>query len=125
MGMRHNSRAAFCAALLLIGLGLFGSDRAAAWWWSTEPADVPGRWVLDARAYCVLSFSGAPYIPHGTVTATGFCPRVFLARPRWWFDDAGRVVVGHHHGDALAVLAVGHGRLDGQIATGETVSLTR
>jgi hypothetical protein len=123
--MRSNLKAAFCASLLLIGLGLFGNDRAAAWWWSTAPADVPGRWVLHARNYCVLSFSGAPDIPHGTVTAMGFCPPVFLSRPRWWFDDAGRVVIGHRHGDPLAVLEVGRGRLEGQIATGETVSLIR
>jgi hypothetical protein len=103
--MRSNLKTAFCAALLLLAAGLFGNDRAAAWW--------------------LLSFSGAPDIPHGTVTAMGFCAPVFLARPRWWFDDAGRVVIGHRHGDPLAVLEVGRGRLEGQIATGETVSLIR
>ena len=57
--MRSNLKAAFCASLLLIGLGLFGNDRAAASWWAV-PADVPGRWVVLSHSYCVLSFAGAP-----------------------------------------------------------------
>jgi len=123
MGMRGNPKAAICAVSFLLALGLFGSERAVAGWW-TVAADIPGRWVLNSRSYCVLSFSGAPDIPHGTVAAMGFCPQIFSALPRWRLD-AGRVVISNRHGDALAVLAVGRGRLDGQIATGEAVLLTR
>ena len=89
-------------------------------------ADVPGRWVLHtaSRSYCVLSFSGASDIPHGTVAAMGFCPQVFSGLPRWRLD-AGRVVISNRHGDTLAELAVSRARLDGQTATGEAVFLYR
>ena len=117
---------ATCALAFGMALALSGGDRAAAGWW-TARADIAGRWLLHtpSRAYCVMSFSGAPDTAHGTVAAIGFCPRLFLARPRWRFD-AGRVVIDNRHGGALAELAVvGRGWLKGQIATGEAVSLTR
>jgi hypothetical protein len=123
------ARAACAVALsLAIGLALtfLAGDRAAADW-STGRADIAGRWLLQtpSRIYCVMSFSGSPDGVHGTVAAMGFCPRVFLAHPRWWFD-AGRLVIGRRHGEPLADLAVvGRGYLKGQIATGEAVSLTR
>jgi len=124
MGTRRRLTSAICAVFCLLVWGSFGNDRAAASWWAA-PADVPGRWVVLSHSYCVLSFAGAPDIPHGTITATGFCPWLFLARPRWQFDEAGQVVITNRHGDVLAVLAVGRGRLYGQIATGEPVSLAR
>jgi protease inhibitor Inh len=89
--------------------------------------DIAGRWVLrmSSGAYCVLGLSGAPEGDRGTVAANGFCPPLFLARPRWWFD-AGRVVMTNRRGDVVADLAlVGRNYLKGQIATGELVSLTR
>ncbi len=90
--------------------------------------DIPGRWELRTSIFghsnCVLSFSGAPGIAHGTVTAAGFCPQIFAALPRWRID-AGRVVISSRQGDTLAELAAGYGRLDGRTATGEAISLNR
>jgi hypothetical protein len=134
-GISTRTTSAACRAIvpgLALGLALgpaltlLAADRAAADW-STGRADIAGRWLLQtpSRSYCVMSFSGAPDGVRGTVAAMGFCPRVFLAHPRWWFD-AGRVVIGRRHGEPLADLAVvGRGYLKGQIATGEAVSLTR
>jgi hypothetical protein len=120
---------AACGAVAL-GLGmaftLLASDRADADWWTVR-ADIPGRWLLhtESHIYCVVSFSGASDIPHGTVAAMGFCPRPLLSRPRWRFD-ADRVVISNRHGDVVADLAIlGRTRLQGQIATGEEMSLTR
>ena len=94
--------------------------------WAASPTDIPGRWVLHAPGYryCVLSFSGASYIPHGTVAAMGFCPQIFFGLPRWRLD-AGYVVIRNRHGRTLVELAVGRGRLDGQTATGEAILLVR
>jgi hypothetical protein len=90
--------------------------------------DVPGPWELRTsilgRSNCVLTFSGAPGIAHGTVTAMGFCPQIFAALPQWRID-AGRVVISSRQGDTLAELAAGYGRLDGRTATGQAISLTR
>jgi Protease inhibitor Inh len=90
--------------------------------------DIPGPWELRTsifgRSNCVLSFSGAPGIAHGTVTATGFCPQIFAALPQWRID-AGRVVISNRQGDTLAELAAGYGHLDGRTVTGQAISLTR
>jgi len=89
-------------------------------------ADVPGRWMLRKATAgpCVLGFSGAPDIPHGTIAAMGFCPQIFFGLPRWRLD-AGYVVIRNRHGRTLVELAVGRGRLDGQTATGEAILLVR
>jgi hypothetical protein len=106
------------------------SGPAVAEDWRPVPlwrVDIAGRWVLrmPRGAYCVLGLSGAPEGARGTVAANGFCPPLFLAQPRWWFD-AGHVVIANHHGDVVADLTlVGRNYLKGQIATGEAVSLTR
>jgi Protease inhibitor Inh len=126
MSVRSNLKAAICVVSCLLGLGLFCIDHAAAGWW-TVWADIPGRWVMrtPGRSRCVLGFSGAPDIPHGTIAAMGFCPQIFSALPRWRLD-AGRVVITNRHGATLAELAVAAtDRLEGQIATGEAVFLAR
>ena len=46
----------------------------------------------------------------------------FTALPRCRLNT-GRVVISNRHGDTLAELAVGRGRLYGQIGTGEAVFL--
>ena len=96
--------------------------------------DMPGRWLLHeaGRASCVLSFSGASYIPHGKVAAMGFCPQRFFGLPRWRLD-AGRVVHISRRGRTVADLVagppvdltVGRDRLYGQTATGEAFFLER
>jgi hypothetical protein len=90
--------------------------------------DIPGRWQLHAssssRGNCVLTFSGAPAIGHGTVAPEGFCPQIFSTIPRWRID-AGRVVISNGRGETLADLAVGDNHLDGRTVTGEEISLNR
>ena len=90
--------------------------------------DVPGPWELRTsifgRSDCRLTFSGAPGIAHGTVTATGFCPHIFAALPRWRVD-AGRILISSRDGGTLAELTAGYGRLDGRTATGQAISLVR
>ena len=88
--------------------------------------DVPGRWQMrkSGPGPCVLGFSGAPDIPHGTIAAMGFCPKIFIGLPRWRLE-AGRVVIRSRHGRQLADFAVSRDRLYGQTATGETVFLER
>jgi hypothetical protein len=86
-------------------------------------ADIPGHWTVKGQRPCDLGFSGAPNIPHGTITTLGFCPWIFSARPRWR-QDGGQVVISNRRGDTLAVLAVGRHVLEGQAVTGETLSLS-
>ena len=127
--MRGNAKAAICAisigAVSCLAVGLFGTAPVAAQW--TGRADMAGRWRLHmpSGAYCIMGFSGAPETAHGTIAAMGFCPPLFLARPRW-LRDGDRVVITNRRGDLLADLdVVGKGYLKGQIATGEYVSLVR
>jgi hypothetical protein len=125
MDVHSEVKAAICAVCGLLALSLFGGDPAAAQW--TGRADIAGRWVLHmpSRAYCVMGFSGDPDGARGTIAANGFCPRLFLARPRWR-RDGDQVVISNRRGEVLADLAVvGRGYLRVQIATGEDVSLTR
>jgi hypothetical protein len=76
-------------------------------------------------AYCSLGFAGGPYIPHGTISATGFCPDIFLGRPIWW-RDGDTVVIGTHRHRVLAVLTPGwRGHLEGRAVTGEYIALQR
>jgi hypothetical protein len=130
MSLRNTTAAAICAMSCLLGSGLSGADRAAAEWTErTAPwrADIAGRWRLHApsRIYCIMGFSGAPETAHGTIAAMGFCPPLFLGRPRWQ-RDGDRVVITNRRGDILADLdVVGRGYLKGQLATGEAVSLVR
>jgi hypothetical protein len=88
--------------------------------------DVPGRWQLHkvAPGPCVLSFSGAPDMPRGTVAAMGFCPQMFIGLPRWRLD-AGRVVISDRHRRYLVELAVGRDRLHGHTVGGEEILLER
>lgn len=117
--------------LLLVAAGLTGWASSAGS--ASRLTDVPGRWLLHEAGYasCVLTFSGAPHIPHGTIAAMGFCPRIFLSLPRWRLD-AGRVVIVSRRGRALADIAAGHlayvavgDRLYGQTATGQAFFLER
>ncbi len=112
---------------------LIGSLPSAGRAW--DLADVAGRWTLRKATPgpCVLGFSGAPAIPHGRVSAMGFCPPIFLGLPRWQLE-IGRVVISGRNGRRLAELAVGHtwaelavgrDRLVGQTAAGEPVLLER
>src|SRR5215469_7824399 len=112
-------RAASVVATLLAA----GASSAAC---ASGLADVPGRWMLRKATPgpCVLGFSGAPDIPHGTVAAMGFCPQIFLGLPRWRLD-AGRIVISNRHGRKMADLAVGRDRLNGQTDTGEAIFLER
>ena len=126
MSDRGNTRTLMWVAPCAIALCISGGDRAAAGGW-TGRADMAGRWHLHTPggSYCVMSFSGSYDSDHGAIAAMGFCPRMFIARPRWRFD-AGRVVISARHGDRLAELAVvGRGNLRGQTAAGEALSLTR
>ena len=111
------------SASVLITAALTGASGAGH---ASHLADVPGRWLLHhgGRVSCVLSFSGAPDIPHGTVAAMGFCPEMFLGLPRWRLD-AGRVAISNRHGRKLADLVVGRGSLNGQTASGEAIFLER
>jgi len=108
---------------LLFAVGLAGASSAA---YASSLTDLPGRWLLHqgGRVSCVLSFSGAPDIQHGTVAAMGFCPEMFLGLPRWRLD-AGRVAISNRHGRKLADLVVGRGSLNGQTASGEAIFLER
>lgn len=90
--------------------------------------DIPGRWQshasLFSRGNCVLTFSGAPAIAHGTVAPEGSCPQIFAAIPRWRLD-AGRVLISNRRGEPLAELTVGDNHLYGRTVTGEEISLDR
>src|SRR5215475_12194301 len=111
------------ASLVVATLLAAGASSAAC---ASGLADVPGRWMLRKATPgpCVLGFSGAPDIPHGTVAAMGFCPQMFIGLPRWRLD-AGRVVISNRHGRALLELAVGRDRLRGYAIGGEEVLLER
>jgi len=111
------------ASLVVATLLAAGASSAAC---ASGLADVPGRWMLRKATPgpCVLGFSGAPDIPHGTVAAMGFCPQIFLGLPRWRLD-AGRIVISNRHGRMLAEFAGGRSRLAGQTVAGETLFLER
>jgi hypothetical protein len=104
-----------CAAALLTGC-------------ASSLGDVPGRWELRTsifgRSDCILTFSGAPGIAHGTITAAGFCPHMFAALPSCRIDG-GRVVISGREGATLAEFTAGYGRLDGSTVTGQWISLVR
>ncbi len=115
--------------LAVLICSLPSAGRASGW------PDVPGRWTLRKATpgSCLLGFSGAPAIPHGTVSARGFCPQAFLGLPRWRLEAEGVVIIGRN-GRRLAELAVGHtwaelavGRdqLIGRTAAGEPILLER
>jgi len=111
------------ASLVVATLLVAGASSAAC---ASGLADVPGRWMLRKATPgpCVLGFSGAPDISHGTVAAMGFCPQIFLGLPRWRLD-AGRVVISNRRGQMLAEFAGGRDRLTGQTAAGEVLFLER
>src|SRR5580704_12788222 len=115
--MRGNAKTAICAisigAVSFLAVGLFGTAPVAAQW--TGRADMAGRWRLHmpSGAYWIMGFSGAPETAHGTIAAMGFCPPLFLARPRW-LRDGDHVVITNRRGDLLADLdVVGKGYLKG------------
>lgn len=125
-GLRRARRAVSGAAVVALVASLSGPDHAAAGWWSMQ-ADLPGRWRLHTPTYsnCVLTFSGLPDGDHGQVAGLGFCPRAFLARPAWRLDG-GRLVISRHHGGMLAALdVINRGRLEGNLITGDWVTLSR
>jgi len=117
-------KSAMRIALVLLAVSLAGTGRSAADW--DIATDIGGRWVVDMPGYrhCELAFSGGPNVPHGTITAFGFCPVIFLNRPRWWLDPAG-IAIGHRRARPLALLGVAwYHRLEGYSASGERLSLS-
>jgi hypothetical protein len=129
-GVRAWKRASW-AALCAAAVGLFAvswDHQAQAGWWGEAREDIPGRWVVDrpGRGHCELSFSGAPDIPYGSITATGFCPPIFVDLPRWWLAAPGVVIVATRRDEVLAQLRVAwSGRLEGKAVTGEYLLLKR
>jgi len=112
---------------IAVAVGLWsacGFAAAAAGEWYD---DVAGRWTARTHsgAYCALGFAGGPNVPHGTISAVGFCPEIFLARPVWWFDGS-MVVIGTRRHEVLAYLTSNwRGRLEGYTTTGEYLLLIR
>ena len=120
--MRAQSQIRIVVAFGLWAACGIGPVAAGDWY-----ADFGGRWTARTAsgAFCSLGFAGGPDVPHGTISATGFCPEIFLTRPVWWLEGS-NVVIGTRRHAALAYLSTfWRGRLEGIAATGERISLTR
>jgi len=94
---------------------------------TTTPVNMAGRWVLASpnAGFCGMTFAGAPGAAEGTIAPEGGCPGNFFTSRKWAFEPSG-LVIRNHNGEPLAELSnSGPGRLEGQAASGETVSLTR
>jgi hypothetical protein len=117
-------KSALGATLFLVAASLACTGRAAADW--DIATDIAGRWVVDTPGHrrCELGFSGGPNVPHGVITAVGFCPPIFLDHPRWWAEPGG-IAIGHRRNRPLALLGPGwYHHLEGHSATGEWLSLS-
>lgn len=122
--IRITAAVAFLAAL---GLGPAAAGGLSAQWYAEWYRDFGGRWVArtSSNAFCSLNFAGGARIEHGSITAAGFCPDVFLGRPIWWLEGD-TVVIGRQRHAVRAVLNGNpRGHLEGHAVTGEALWLQR
>ena len=89
--------------------------------------NMAGRWVLatPGAGTCGMNFVATPGASEGAIAPEGGCPGRFFTS-RHWALEHNAIVIRDHAGELLAQLDVADpGRLEGQSATGEQVSLSR
>jgi len=97
-----------------------GAGQAAA-------VDMAGRWFLAASGsgMCAMTFNAGPGAVEGGIAPEGGCPGNFFTSRQWALSQ-GALVIRDHNGAPLVQLAsVGPGRIEGETATGEVISLAR
>jgi hypothetical protein len=89
-------------------------------------ADVAGRWTLSSSAggSCAMTFvAGAG--GDGAVRPEGGCPGKFFTSRKWSLEG-GAMVIRNHNNEPLARLtAVSPSRYEGQLSSGQQLSLVR
>jgi hypothetical protein len=91
------------------------------------PVDMAGRWQLASTAggACAMVFAASPGTGEGTIAPQGGCPGKFFTSRRWLYEQD-TLIIRDHKGEPLARLAFSPpARFEGQVAPGETISLTR
>jgi hypothetical protein len=94
---------------------------------ATPPVDMAGRWQFASTAggACAMVFAATPGSGEGTIAPQGGCPGKFFTSRRWAYDHD-TLVIRDHKGEPLARLAFAPpARFEGQVGSGETISLAR
>ena len=94
---------------------------------TAPPVEITGRWQFTSSAggTCAMVFTATPGSGEGTIAPQGGCPGKFFTSRRWAYDQD-TLIIRDHKGETLARLAFSPpGRFEGQVGSGETISLTR
>jgi Protease inhibitor Inh len=101
--------------------------QAAARAATAAPVEITGRWQFTSTAggSCAMVFAATPGSGDGTIAPQGGCPGKFFTSRRWSYDQD-TLIIRDHKGETLARLAFSPpARFEGQVGSGETISLTR